>query len=168
MATRKAASRQNRKKAPEVATLRNKKAPRVGKLRKTIARQATASRVRALAPVRGADRREVAGVQLEIGRAGAARVKRLVYPAGFRWSTHMKPIVGTELCMHAHVGFLAQGQIHIQYADGCVMEFEAPQVVAIEPGHDGWVVGGAPAVLIEFDFERETAAVVGMTEPHHH
>jgi hypothetical protein len=162
MATRKAASRQNRKKAPRVAKLRN------ANLRKTIARQATARRDRALAPVRGADRREVGGVQLEIGRAGAGRVKRLVYPAGFRWSTHMKPIVGTELCMHAHVGFLAQGQIHIQYADGCVVEFKAPQVVAIEPGHDGWVVGRAPAVLIEFDFERETVRILGMPEAHRH
>jgi hypothetical protein len=162
MAPRNAASRQNRKKAPRVATLRH------AKVRKTIARRAHAPADRALAPVRGADRRIVAGVQLEIGRAGAARVKRLVYPAGFRWSTHMKPVVGTELCMHAHVGFLAQGQIHVQYADGCVVEFKAPQVVAIEPGHDGWVVGRAPAVLIEFDFERETAGVLGMTEPHHH
>ena len=162
MATRNAASRQNRKKAPRAAKLRN------GKLRKTIAHRAPAPADRAVAPVRGADRREVAGVLLEIGRAGAARVKRLVYPAGFRWSTHMKPVVGTELCMHAHVGFLAQGQIHVQYADGCVVEFKAPEVVAIEPGHDGWVVGRAPAVLIEFDFERETAGILGMTEPHHH
>ncbi len=29
-------------------------------------------------------------------------------------------------------------------------------MVAIEPGHDGWVVGDDPAVLIEFDFEGET------------
>jgi hypothetical protein len=157
MARRKAASRQNRKKAPGVA-----------KPRKKTARQATAPRDRALAPVRGANRREVGGVQLEIGPAGAGRVKRMVYPAGFRWSTHMKPIVGTELCMHAHVGFLAQGQIHIQYADGCVMKFKAPQVVAIEPGHDGWVVGRAPAVMIEFDFEGETARVFGMPEAHRH
>jgi hypothetical protein len=41
----------------------------------------------------------------------------------------MKPIVGTDLCMHAHVGFLAHGQIHIQYADGCILEFVAPRVV---------------------------------------
>jgi hypothetical protein len=157
MATRKSAARQNRKKATRVA-----------KPRKTTARQAAAPRARGLAAVRGADRREVGGVQLEIGPAGAGRVKRMVYPAGFRWSIHMKPLVGTELCMHAHVGFLAQGQIHIQYADGCVVEFKAPQVVAIEPGHDGWVVGRAPAVMIEFDFERETARMFGMPEAHHH
>ena len=121
-----------------------------------------------LAPVTGATRREIGGVSIEIGRAGAARVKRMVYQPGFRWSTHMKPIVGTDLCMHAHVGFLARGQIHIQYADGCVLELAAPQVVAIEPGHDGWVVGSEPAVMIEFDFEGDTARRLGMPEPHKH
>lgn len=87
-----------------------------------------------LAPVHGADCREIGGVQLDIARAGAGRVKRVVYPPGFRWSTHMKAIVGTELCMHAHVGFLARGRVHIHYADGCTVEYTAPQVVAIDPG----------------------------------
>jgi hypothetical protein len=116
----------------------------------------------------GAQHREIAGVQLDVVQAGAGRVKRIIYPVGFRWSTHMKSIVGSEYCEHAHVGFLARGQIHIQYADGCVLELTAPQAVAIDPGHDGWVVGNEPAVLIEFDFEGQTAAKFGMPEIHCH
>ena len=80
----------------------------------------------------------------------------------------MKPIVGTDLCMHAHVGFLAKGEIHIEYADGCVVEHTAPQIVAIEPGHDGWVVGPEPVVLIEFDFEQDTVRRLGMPDSHRH
>jgi len=121
-----------------------------------------------VAPVRGAERRTIGHVRLEVGRAGAARVKRMIYPAGFRWSVDMKPVVGTDLCMHAHVGFLAQGEIHIEYADGCIVEHKAPQIVAIEPGHDGWVVGKEPVVLIEFDFEGETVNRLGMPEAHRH
>ena len=121
-----------------------------------------------LAAVKGAERRTVGHVQLEVGRAGAARVKRLVYPSGFRWSVDMKPIVGTDLCMHAHVGFLAHGEIHIEYADGCVVEHKAPQIVAIEPGHDGWVVGKEPVGLIEFDFEGDTVRRLGMPDAHRH
>ena len=121
-----------------------------------------------LAPINGADHREIGSVHLDVAPAGAGRVKRMIYPPGFRWSEHMKPIVGTDLCQHAHVGFLARGQIHVQYGDGCVVEFVAPQVVAIEPGHDGWVVGNEPAVVIEFDFERETAKRFGMPEEHRH
>ena len=121
-----------------------------------------------LAPLPGSEHREIGGLQLDIVRAGAGRVKRVVYPPGFRWSSHMKGVVGTDLCMHAHVGFLARGQVHIQYADGCTSEFVAPQVVAIDPGHEGWVVGDEPAVLIEFDFERETVSRLGMPESHRH
>jgi hypothetical protein len=120
------------------------------------------------APVRYAERREIGGVQIDVARAGAGRVKRVIYQPGFRWSTHMKEMVGTDLCMHAHVGFLLRGQIHVQYKDGCTLEFAAPQVVAIEPGHDGWVVGDEPAVLIEVDFEGATAERFGMPETHRH
>ena len=121
-----------------------------------------------LAAVKGATHRYVGHVRLDVGRAGAARVKRMIYPAGFRWSKDMKPVVGTDLCMHAHVGFLAQGEIHIEYADGCVIEHKAPQIVAIEPGHDGWVVGKKPVVMIEFDFEGDTVSRLGMPETHRH
>jgi hypothetical protein len=121
-----------------------------------------------LAPVQGATRRDIGHVQLEVGRAGGARVKRMIYPPGFHWAVDMKPVTGTELCMHAHVGFLARGEIHIEYADGCIVAHKAPQIVAIEPGHDGWVVGKEPVVLIEFDFEGDTVNRLGMPASHSH
>jgi hypothetical protein len=121
-----------------------------------------------LAPVKGATRRNIGHVQLEVGRAGGARVKRMIYPPGFHWAVDMKPVTGTDLCMHAHVGFLARGEIHIEYADGCIVEHKAPQIVAIEPGHDGWVVGKEPVVLIEFDFEGDTVNRLGMPDAHRH
>ena len=121
-----------------------------------------------LEPMKNVERREVGGVLIEVARAGGSRVKRIIYPAGFRWASHMKPVVGTDLCMHAHVGFLARGGVRIRYADGCTVEFSAPQVVAIDPGHDGEVVGDGPAVLIEFDFEGDTVRRLGMPEKHTH
>ena len=151
--TKKKSSRKHARKAP----------PR----RKTVSRRTKVADP-LLAAVKGAERRNIGHVQLEVGRAGAARVKRMIYPAGFRWSKDMKPVVGTDLCMHAHVGFLARGEIHIEYADGCVVEHKAPQIVAIEPGHDGWVVGREPVVLIEFDFESDTIRRLGMPDAHRH
>ena len=115
-----------------------------------------------LAPIPGADSRQLNGVQVDVARAGTGRVKRVIYQPGFRWSTHMKSTVGTELCMHAHVGFIARGSIGVRYADGETLEFVAPQVVVIEPGHEGWVVGNEPAVLIEVDFEGDTASRFGL------
>ena len=121
-----------------------------------------------LAPLPGADHREINGMQLDIVRAGAGRVKRMIYPPGFRWSIHMKPVVTTELCMHAHVGFLARGRIRFLYGDGCTLDFTAPSVVVVEPGHEGWVVGEETAVLIEFDFEMETVQRFCLPEAHCH
>ena len=157
------------RKAPKAAPKKtvNKKAKNAAKKpARKAARKPAANPL--FAPMKGAERRDVGHVRLEVGRAGAARVKRMIYPVGFRWSVDMKPAVGTNLCMHAHVGFLAHGEIHIEYADGCVVEYRAPQIVAIDPGHDGWVVGKEPVVLIEFDFEGDTVAKMGMPAKHGH
>jgi hypothetical protein len=145
-----------------------KKRAKVKSQKSKVKTRKTAAADALLARVKGAERREIGRVQLEVGRAGAARVKRMIYPAGFRWSKDMKPIVGTDFCMHAHVGFLARGEIHIEYADGCIVEHKAPQIVAIDPGHDGWGVGREPVVLIEFDFEGDTVSKLGMPTEHRH
>jgi hypothetical protein len=119
-------------------------------------------------PIEGADRKEVGGVVVDIVGVGNGRVKRAVYPPGFRWSTHMRPTVRTELCMHAHIGFLARGHIAGEYADGCTFDFVAPQVVSIVPGHDAWVVGDEEAVLVQFDSEEGTARRFGLPDEHAH
>ena len=148
---------------------RAKKTSRKAKPARRAPKRAPAKTFDALtAPIKGATARDVGGVRLEVVPAGQARVKRMIYPPGFRWSTAMKPIVGTDRCMHAHAGFLARGEIHIEYADGCVVEYKAPQVVAIEPGHDGWVVGKEQVILIEFDFEGDTVSRLGMPSEHRH
>ena len=137
--------------------------------RKAAAKQSTVKMPASLlAAVRGAQHRYIGHVRLDVGRAGGARVKRMIYPPGFRWSKDMKPVTGTDLCMHAHVGFLVHGEIHIEYPDGCIIEHKAPHVIAIEPGHDGWVVGKEPVVMIEFDFEGDTVARMGMPGEHKH
>jgi len=121
-----------------------------------------------LAPIPGAEHRDFGGVQLDVVRAGKARVKRSIYPVGFHWARDIKPLVGTETCQHAHVGFLARGRIHMEFPDGCTLDFVAPQAVVIEAGHDGRVIGDEPAILIEFDFEGETAARCGIPAQHEH
>jgi len=158
-----------RKKVPSrTATQKAASTRRTSPVRTPASRKAPA-KTNGIPPLRGATQsRELGGVRLEFGKAGSARVKRMIYPPGFRWSRDMKPVVGTDLCMHAHVGYLAQGEIHIEYWDGCVIEHKAPQIVAIDPGHDGWVVGRQPVIMIEFDFERDTLAKLGMPTGHNH
>jgi hypothetical protein len=121
-----------------------------------------------LDPIKGAEHREVAGVATDIVTVGTVRLGRFVYPPGFRWSTHMKPLVGTELCGHVHLGFLARGSIKGVFPDGCSFAFAAPAVVVLDPGHDAWVVGEEPAVLIHFDAEADTARRFGLPDQHRH
>jgi hypothetical protein len=120
------------------------------------------------APMEDAEHHEVGGLVVDVARAGNGRIKRIVYPPGFRWSTHMKPVVRTDYCMHAHIGFLIRGRVAGEYRDGCSFEFAAPQVVVVEPGHDAWVVGDEPAVLIQFDSEEGTARRFGLPPEHSH
>ncbi len=121
-----------------------------------------------LTPIEGAHRQEIGGITVETVQAGNGRIKRLVYPPGFRWSTHIKPLVNTPLCMHAHVGFLLQGHVRGEFADGCTFEFIAPQAVVLEPGHDSWVVGDQTSIMIQFDAEADTASRFGLPQEHHH
>jgi hypothetical protein len=120
------------------------------------------------APIPGAAHSELNGVEVDVVTAGEARIKRVIYPPGYRWSTHIKPAVGTELCMHAHLGFMVRGRMAGEYADGCTFEFAAPAAVLVDPGHDAWTIGDEPAVYVELDFERETAERLGLPREHTH
>lgn len=115
-----------------------------------------------LAPMEGSEHQTFAGMQIDVTHVGDARIKRLVYPPGGRWSEHVKPLVGTEWCQHAHVGFLARGHFVGEYADGTTFDHTAPCAIAVSPGHDSWVEGDEPVVLIQFDFERDTLQRLGL------
>lgn len=121
-----------------------------------------------LSPMKDTDHRTVGTVEVDVARLGEVRVKRMIYPPGFSWEKDLSSVMGSKLCTHSHVGFMAHGQINVRYADGCVEEFKAPQFVAVQPGHEGWVVGDEPAVLIEVDFGSDTASRMGLPDKHHH
>jgi hypothetical protein len=118
--------------------------------------------------VDGASHTTFGPVGIDVGAVGDARIKRMVYPPGMRWSTDLKPIVGTEWCEHAHAGFLAEGSLRFEFEDGCSLEYVAPAIVDVAPGHDAFVVGDGPAVLIEVDFATTTVERLGVAERHRH
>jgi hypothetical protein len=116
----------------------------------------------------GAEHQTFGPVEIDVVRVGDSRIKRSVYPAGLRWSVDLRPLLGTDLCGHAHVGFLAAGSLRFEYPDGCQVDLSAPAVVDIAPGHDAWVPGDEPAVLIEVDFEGDTVDRLGVASEHRH
>lgn len=76
---------------------------------------------------------------LEIGGFGLART---VHAAGFRWSTHIAPVVGTDWCEARHIGLLVRGTMHVLLATGEEFEVGPGELFDIPPHHDGWIVGG--------------------------
>jgi hypothetical protein len=94
--------------------------------------------------------REFPKGRVELIQIGGAAVGRAVFQPGWRWSTSVKPIAKTESCQAPHFGYLVSGVLGTRMDDGTEFEARAGEVALIPPGHDGWVVGDEPVVLIDF------------------
>ena len=80
---------------------------------------------------------------------GTLVVGRAVLEPGWRWSVDMRPAVGTPSCQVHHLHLLLQGRFGVRLDSGEVQEFEPDDVMDIPAGHDAWVVGGEPVVLVD-------------------
>lgn len=88
---------------------------------------------------------------VDVIRLGTATVARLTFEPGWRWSKDVAPVVGTSSCQVRHVGAVVQGTLHTVHEDGTEVEVSVGDAYVIEPGHDGWVVGDEPVVVLEFE-----------------
>ena len=88
---------------------------------------------------------------VEVVRLGETTVARFTFQPGWRWSEDIKPVVGTPTCQTRHVGVIHSGTLHTVHDDGTEAELRAGDAYLIEPGHDGWVVGDEPLVVLEFE-----------------
>ena len=88
---------------------------------------------------------------MDIVHLGNATVARLSVQPGWRWSECIKPVVGTESCQAAHLGYVVSGTIHIAATDGTEADLRAGDTYRIDPGHDAWVIGDEPFVALEFE-----------------
>ena len=88
--------------------------------------------------------------QLELLHIAGSDVGRLVLQPGWRWSEHVKPLVCTELCEAPHFQYHLAGTLRIQMADGSQFDAVPGQVTALPSGHDAWVVGDEPAVIVDW------------------
>jgi len=95
--------------------------------------------------------------KVDLVTVGDVTFGRAVLMPGWKWSTCVKPIVGTELCEAPHLQFQLAGRLHVRMADGSEFESVAGDVVTIPPGHDAWVVGDEPFVAIDISGMRDYA-----------
>ena len=94
--------------------------------------------------------REFEHGHLELLKIGGSEIGRLVLEPGWRWSLHVKPIAGTELCEAPHCQYHLSGTLHIQMGDGTGFDAVPGQVTALPAGHDAWVVGDEPVVVVDW------------------
>ncbi len=88
--------------------------------------------------------------KLEVVKIDGGAVARFTLEPGWRWSKHVRPIAGTEWCETPHFQYVLSGRIHIHTKDGEDLEAGAGDVISLAPGHDGWVVGDEPVVVIDW------------------
>lgn len=94
--------------------------------------------------------REFPKAQVELVRLGDVVVGRATYQPGWRWSEHIGTALGTSTCHATHTGYVISGRLHVAMTDGPEGEAGPGEVFVIPPGHDGWVVGDEPCVLLDF------------------
>ncbi len=87
---------------------------------------------------------------VELLNIGGRVVGRIILQPGWRWSTSVRPIAKTESCEAPHFQYQVSGVLAIRMDDGTEFELHPGDVSYIAPGHDAWVVGDDPVVLVDF------------------
>lgn len=88
--------------------------------------------------------------RVEIVKFAGGEVGRLVLEPGWRWSEHVRPIAGTESCEAPHVQYHVSGRLGIRMDDGTEFVAQPGDLTSLPSGHDAWVVGDEPVVVVDW------------------
>ncbi len=94
--------------------------------------------------------RELPLLTVALARIGSNTIGRGVVQPGWHWAEHLGPAMRAESCPVHHVQVLLSGHFTVRMDDGEEVAFQPGDVMDIPPGHDAWVVGDEPVVLIDF------------------
>jgi hypothetical protein len=94
--------------------------------------------------------REFPHGRAEILEIGEAQIGRMTFESGWRWSNDVKPIAGTDSCEAPHFQYHVSGQLAIRMDDGTEMVAQPGDITSLPSGHDAWVVGDEPVVVVDW------------------
>ena len=94
--------------------------------------------------------REFPNGRAEILRVGEAEVGRMVFEPGWRWSTDLRSIAGTDSCLAPHFQYHVTGRLAIRMDDGTEFIAGPGDVTSLPSGHDAWVVGDEPVTVVDW------------------
>ena len=81
---------------------------------------------------------------------GGGSVGRLVFQPGWRWSTDVKPIARTSSCEAPHFQYHVSGRLGVRMDDGTELVAGPGDITSLPSGHDAWVVGDEPVVVVDW------------------
>lgn len=87
---------------------------------------------------------------LNLVTIAGATIGRAVFEPGWKWSNDVKPIAGTESCEAPHTGYVISGRMRVRMDDGTEGEAGPGDALVISPGHDAWIVGDEPCVVLDW------------------
>jgi class 3 adenylate cyclase len=96
------------------------------------------------------EHRDLPRAGMDIIRLGDLLAVRATFQPGWRWSTDMGPRMGTTSCPVTHRGILLAGRMRVEMDSGEVVDVEPGSIQVIPAGHDAFVVGDEPAVMVDF------------------
>ena len=78
-------------------------------------------------------------------------IGRATLEPGWRWSESVRPLVGGDSCQYHHTGYVISGSLHVRMDDGAEADLNSSDVYHIPPGHDAWVNGDEPCVMVDWE-----------------
>src|SRR5688572_5210462 len=88
--------------------------------------------------------------RVEIFNLDDVVIGRTVFDHGWRWSEHVRPTAGTDLCEYHHLGVCVSGTLRVRTGDGLTLDIPPNTVFEIPPSHDATVVSQDPWVTYDF------------------
>ncbi len=95
--------------------------------------------------------------RVELVKVNGVLIGRAVFEPGWRWSTSVKPLAKTKSCEAPHFQYHVAGTLRIRMDDGTERDCKPGDISYLPSGHDAWVVGNEPAVIVDFNGMREYA-----------
>jgi hypothetical protein len=94
--------------------------------------------------------REFPHGRVELITVGGTEIGRLILEPGWRWSNDVKPLAGTDSCEAPHFQYHVSGRLAVLMDDGTEFVAGPGDVTSLPSGHDAWVVGDEPAVVVDW------------------
>ena len=88
--------------------------------------------------------------RLELVTIGGATIGRAVFEPGWRWATSVQPIANTKSCDAPHFQYHVAGVLRIRMDDGTEFDCRPGDMSLLPAGHDAWVIGDEPAIVVDF------------------